>query len=59
SVGYNDKLGLERAEKVKTFLVANGIEATRVQTATMGADEASSAPKEWPQDRRVEIQLAH
>ena len=59
SPGYNDKLGLERAEKVKTFLVANGIGAARVQTATMGADEASQAPKEWARDRRVEIQLVH
>jgi peptidoglycan-associated lipoprotein len=59
SPGYNDKLGLERAEKVKTFLVANGVEATRVETATMGADEASQAPKEWARDRRVEVQLAH
>lgn len=58
SVDYNDKLGLERAEKVKTFLVANGVDGARVQTATMGSDEASSAPKEWARDRRVEIQLA-
>lgn len=55
---YNDKLGLERAAKVKRFLVANGIDEGRVQTATMGAEDAEQAPKDWPKDRRVEIQLA-
>lgn len=54
---YNDKLGMERAEKVKTFLVANGIEQARVQTGTMGAEDAEQAPKDWARDRRVEILL--
>jgi outer membrane protein OmpA-like peptidoglycan-associated protein len=55
---YNDKLGLERAERVKRYLVANGVEAARVMTSSVGEDEASPAPQDWPKDRRVEIQLA-
>ncbi len=57
SVGYNDKLGLERAEKVRTYLVAHGVEIGRVQTDTVGEDEANAAPEKWKTDRRVEIQL--
>ncbi len=55
---HNEKLGLERAEKVKAYLVSNGIGADRVSTATAGADSASSAPKDWGKDRRVEVRLA-
>jgi peptidoglycan-associated lipoprotein len=54
---YNEHLGLERAKKVKLFLVTNGVEPNRVQTASIGAEGAAQAPKEWPQDRRVQIQL--
>ena len=57
SVGYNDKLGLERAEKVKTYLVAHGVEVSRVQTDTVGEDDANQAPAKWKTDRRVEIQI--
>jgi peptidoglycan-associated lipoprotein len=55
---YNDDLGLARAEKVKKFLVTNGIEETRIETASMGAEGAAPAPKDWGKDRRVQIQLA-
>lgn len=58
SADYNDQLGLARAQKVKKFLTDNGIEDARVQTATAGKDQASPEPKDWPADRRVEIQLA-
>lgn len=54
---YNDALGLERAEKVKKVLVANGVGERRVVTASVGEDVASPAPKDWPTDRRVEVQL--
>ena len=54
---YNESLGLDRAEKVKKFLVANGVGERRVVTASVGEDDASSTPKDWPKDRRVEIQL--
>ena len=54
---HNDVLGLKRAEKVKTFLVHNGIEQERIEVESMGADGAALAPKEWGKDRRVQIQL--
>ncbi len=55
---YNEKLGLERADRVKRYLVANGVAADRVQTSSVGEEEASASPADWPKDRRVEIQLA-
>ena len=55
---YNDDLGIKRADKVKRFLVANGVDEGRVLTASAGADDASPQPKDWGTDRRVEIQLA-
>lgn len=58
SVEYNDKLGKERAERVKRYLVTNGIETDRVVTKSVGERDASDAPQDWPKDRRVEIQLA-
>lgn len=57
SAGYNDKLGLDRAGRVREYLVHHGVAATRVQVETVGADEARESPKDWPKDRRVEIQL--
>jgi len=57
--GYNDKLGLERAERVQRYLVTHGVDVGRVEVATVGEDEARDTPKDWPKDRRVEIQLAH
>lgn len=59
TAGYNDALGLERAERVQHYLVGHGVDAARVQVATVGADEARDTPADWPKDRRVEIQLAH
>ena len=56
--GYNEKLGLERAERVKQYLVAHGIDTARVQVESVGEDAASPAPKDWAKDRRVEVQLA-
>jgi len=58
SVEYNDQLGMERAERVKRYLVTNGVETDRVLVSSVGEKEASSAPQDWPKDRRVEIQLA-
>jgi peptidoglycan-associated lipoprotein len=54
---HNEDLGLKRAEKVKTFLVRSGVEKERVETASMGAEGAESAPAAWGRDRRVQIQL--
>ena len=58
SVGYNDKLGLERAQRVKNYLITHGVSETRVTAETVGAGEARATPADWPKDRRVEIQLA-
>lgn len=55
---YNERLGLERAERVKRYLVAKGIDAARIKTTSLGKDDASPAPKDWPSDRRVEIREA-
>jgi len=58
SAAYNAKLGLERAERVKTYLVTNGVGRDRVQTSSDGSEDASPYPKDWPSDRRVGVQLA-
>ena len=58
SEDYNIKLGRDRAERVKKYLVANGIDASRVLTDSVGKHEAHADPKEWAGDRRVEIELA-
>ncbi|HEX7665739.1 MAG TPA: OmpA family protein [Polyangiaceae bacterium] len=55
---YNIKLGRDRAERVKKYLVANGIDQTRVMTDSIGKRDAHDDPKEWPGDRRVQIELA-
>jgi peptidoglycan-associated lipoprotein len=56
--GYNVKLGLERADRVKNYLITHGVDTARVQVESVGEDEASPAPKDWAKDRRVEIQLS-
>ena len=58
AAALNEQLGLQRAEKVKAFLVANGIDQARVETASVGAEDAAPGPKNWPTDRRVDIKLA-
>jgi outer membrane protein OmpA-like peptidoglycan-associated protein len=55
--GYNAKLGFERAERVKRYLVTHGVAESRVRVESVGEVESSSAPAEWAKDRRVEIQL--
>ncbi len=57
SESYNDKLGLERAGRVKQYLVTHGVNDNRVQVASVGEDDAREAPEKWKKDRRVEIQL--
>lgn len=54
---YNEQLGLERAEKVKKYLIEQGIEADRVKTSSLGKQDASPMPADWKGDRRVEIRL--
>jgi len=55
---YNAKLGLERAESVKSFLVSHGVDQARVETTSLGKEDASPTPAGWAGDRRVEIRLA-
>lgn len=54
---YNEQLGLQRAEKVKKFLVASGTDPARILIASMGAEDAATGPSSWPADRRVQIEL--
>lgn len=55
---YNEQLGLERAERVKQYLVQQRVPEGRIQTTSLGKLDASPAPKDWASDRRVEIRLA-
>lgn len=54
---YNDKLGLERAERVKRYLVGAGVDGSRILTATRGEDQSSSDADLWPRDRHVQVEL--
>lgn len=54
---YNEKLGLERAERVKSYLVGQGVDAGRVLTKSSGEKNASSSPEDWSKDRHVEVNL--
>lgn len=58
SEDYNEELGLERANRVKEYLVNHGIPAERIKTSSLGKQDASPAPKDWASDRRVEIRVA-
>jgi peptidoglycan-associated lipoprotein len=54
---YNDKLGLERAERVKRYLVGAGVDGTRILTATRGEDQSSADSDKWARDRHVQVEL--
>jgi outer membrane protein OmpA-like peptidoglycan-associated protein len=53
---YNKRLSLQRAESVKRFLAANGVDANRMQTVGYGSEQLliPDRPND-PQNRRVEI----
>jgi outer membrane protein OmpA-like peptidoglycan-associated protein len=57
SAPYNEQLGLERAERVKAFLVAQGVGAGRLTTASLGKAGAEPGEDKWGTDRRVDIEL--
>ena len=57
---YNQKLGLRRAEAVKAYLIARGIEKNRVYTDSKGESQPIASNKTAQgraQNRRVEIEV--
>jgi outer membrane protein OmpA-like peptidoglycan-associated protein len=57
---YNDKLSMQRAERVKGFLTGIGIPADRIQTAGRGKRELlvpTADNVDEPRNRRVEINV--
>jgi outer membrane protein OmpA-like peptidoglycan-associated protein len=53
---YNKQLSLRRAESVKRFLVANGLEASRLDIVGYGSEQLLTPDRpEDAQNRRVEI----
>jgi peptidoglycan-associated lipoprotein len=57
---YNTKLGERRANAVRSYLIAQGVEADRITTATYG--ERSPVCREqtedcWAKNRRAELQV--
>ncbi len=57
---YNTKLGERRAKAVRSYLIAQGVAADRITTATYG--ERSPVCREqteacWAQNRRAELQV--
>jgi peptidoglycan-associated lipoprotein len=58
SESYNRKLGLKRAEAIRDFLVAAGVDAGRVSVRSDGEKRPiSTKPDEYWLDRRVEFEL--
>jgi len=60
SDGYNDKLSLARAERMKELLMGLGIPAARIQVAGRGKREllvATEGNAPEPRNRRVEISV--
>jgi outer membrane protein OmpA-like peptidoglycan-associated protein len=53
---YNKQLSLRRAETVKRFLVAGGLDASRLDTIGYGSEQLLTPDRpDDPQNRRVEI----
>jgi outer membrane protein OmpA-like peptidoglycan-associated protein len=57
TVPFNDALGLERANRVKAFLVGHGVPTDRVATASAGKSGADPESSKWRTDRRVDIDV--
>ena len=59
TVDYNSVLGQRRAESVKSYLVSNGISASRVKTISYGEErpiDRGHNEAAWAKNRRAEIQ---
>ena len=57
---YNMRLSKSRVEAVKVFLVANGVEASRIKTAHFGESKPiadNSTQEGQMQNRRVEMKI--
>lgn len=55
---YNLALGLRRASEAKAFLVANGVDASRIDVASMGAEQPAvqgEGEDVWSKNRRSEF----
>lgn len=50
---YNQKLGQQRAEYVKNALVRDGVDASRIETESAGAERAGEGAPGY--DRRVDV----
>lgn len=54
---FNRKLGLWRARSVGEYLIGKGVEAKRIEYRSAGKEGASPQPENYPNDRRVDIEL--
>ncbi len=55
---YNLELGQKRAEAVKEFLIAQGVDPEMLSTLSLGTERpalSGSTPKAWARNRRVEF----
>ncbi|HVH99451.1 MAG TPA: OmpA family protein [Enhygromyxa sp.] len=55
---YNRELGMSRAEAVAEALNREGLTTTRIDVESHGEAEAHTDPAEWPDDRRVDIEVS-
>ena len=58
SAEYNLALGLRRASEAKAFLVSNGIDASRIETSSMGEEDPAvqgQTEEAWSKNRRAEF----
>jgi OOP family OmpA-OmpF porin len=54
---YNDKLSERRAQAVSAFLLANGVDASRVEAVGLGEQKPRVADIYDPVNRRVEMRI--
>jgi peptidoglycan-associated lipoprotein len=60
SAEYNLALGLRRASETKAFLVANGIDASRIDIFSLGEERPAMEGESedvWSKNRRAEFQV--
>ncbi|HUK21819.1 MAG TPA: OmpA family protein [Gemmatimonadales bacterium] len=60
SDAYNQKLGMRRAEAAKQYLVKHGIDASRIETTSLGKKNPVASGHDeaaWSQNRRDEFEI--